>query len=63
VACRKELMFPEDEMFTISDLYQNDTNGFVKVRKKIDYTKIDECIRVQSSLNMGLTNFCISFTY
>ncbi|ORZ17649.1 hypothetical protein BCR42DRAFT_325229 [Absidia repens] len=31
VACRKELKFPEDEMFTISDLYQNDTNGFVKV--------------------------------
>ncbi|KAI8343985.1 hypothetical protein BC941DRAFT_386335 [Chlamydoabsidia padenii] len=31
VACRKELLFPEDEMFTISDLYQNDTNGFVKV--------------------------------
>ncbi|KAI8075020.1 hypothetical protein BC940DRAFT_324238 [Gongronella butleri] len=31
VACRKELLFPEDEMFTISDLYQDDTNGFVKV--------------------------------
>ncbi|KAI8097158.1 uncharacterized protein BX664DRAFT_325678 [Halteromyces radiatus] len=31
VACRKELLFPEDEMFTITDLYQNDTNGFVKV--------------------------------
>ncbi|ORX60601.1 hypothetical protein DM01DRAFT_1332728 [Hesseltinella vesiculosa] len=31
VACRQELAFPEDEMFTISDLYQDDTNGFVKV--------------------------------
>lgn len=31
VACRKYLLFPEEDMFTISDLYQNDTNGFVKV--------------------------------
>lgn len=31
VACRKHLLFPEEDMFTISDLYQNDTNGFVKV--------------------------------
>jgi cell division control protein 24 len=37
VACRKELLFPEDEMFTISDLYQNDTNGFVKVRTHIGF--------------------------
>jgi hypothetical protein len=31
VACRDQLSFPEDDMFTISDLYQDDTNGFVKV--------------------------------
>ncbi|KAI8371750.1 uncharacterized protein BYT42DRAFT_595148 [Radiomyces spectabilis] len=31
VACRNELKFPEEDMFTISDLYQDDTNGFVKV--------------------------------
>ncbi|KAI8876994.1 RhoGEF-domain-containing protein [Backusella circina FSU 941] len=31
VACRDQLLFPEDDMFTISDLYQDDTNGFVKV--------------------------------
>jgi hypothetical protein len=31
VACRQNLLFPEEDMFTISDLYQDDTNGFVKV--------------------------------
>ncbi|ORE23420.1 RhoGEF-domain-containing protein [Rhizopus microsporus] len=31
VACRDKLLFPEEDMFTISDLYQDDTNGFVKV--------------------------------
>ncbi|KAF7721167.1 hypothetical protein EC973_005149 [Apophysomyces ossiformis] len=36
VACRKELAFPEGDMFTISDLYQDDTNGFVKVVNTID---------------------------
>ncbi|KAG0174328.1 hypothetical protein DFQ28_006758 [Apophysomyces sp. BC1034] len=36
VACRNELEFPETDMFTISDLYQDDTNGFVKVVNTID---------------------------
>ncbi|KAI7890473.1 uncharacterized protein EV154DRAFT_538349 [Mucor mucedo] len=36
VACRKDLLFPEEDMFTISDLYQNDTNGFVKVVNTIN---------------------------
>lgn len=31
VACRDQLKFTEDELFTITDLYQDDTNGFVKV--------------------------------
>ncbi|KAI8369846.1 hypothetical protein EDC96DRAFT_552549 [Choanephora cucurbitarum] len=31
VACKHVLLFEEDDMFTISDLYQDDTNGFVKV--------------------------------
>lgn len=31
VGCRDQLKFSEDELFTISDLYQDDTNGFVKV--------------------------------
>jgi cell division control protein 24 len=34
VACRQNLLFPEEDMFTITDLYQDDTNGFVKVNKK-----------------------------
>ena len=34
VACRDQLEFTEDELFTITDLYQDDTNGFVKVKKK-----------------------------
>jgi hypothetical protein len=32
VACRDQLHFAEDTLFTISDLYQNDTNKFVKVQ-------------------------------
>jgi cell division control protein 24 len=42
VACRNDLHFPEEDMFTISDLYQDDTNGFVKVRvlPKIKYNSI-----------------------
>ncbi|CAO3679560.1 unnamed protein product [Rhizopus stolonifer] len=31
VACRDKLSLPEEDMFSISDVYQNDTNGFVKV--------------------------------
>ncbi|CAO3607560.1 unnamed protein product [Cunninghamella blakesleeana] len=31
VACRKQLLFSEEEVFTISNLYVDDTNGFVKV--------------------------------
>ncbi|KAI9016423.1 Dbl homology domain-containing protein [Phycomyces nitens] len=31
VGCRNQLGFTEEDVFTISDLYQDDTNGFVKV--------------------------------
>ncbi|KAI9023830.1 hypothetical protein CLU79DRAFT_718594 [Phycomyces nitens] len=31
VACRDQLHFPEESLFTLTDLWQNDTNGFVKV--------------------------------
>jgi hypothetical protein len=30
VACKKQLDFSESDLFTITDLYSNDTNGFVK---------------------------------
>ncbi|KAF9574043.1 hypothetical protein BGW38_008359, partial [Lunasporangiospora selenospora] len=30
VACRQELQFAESDLFTISELYQDNTNGFVK---------------------------------
>ncbi|KAI7847930.1 hypothetical protein BDC45DRAFT_547368 [Circinella umbellata] len=36
VACRTQLEFPEDDVFTITDLYSNDTNGFVKVVNTIN---------------------------
>ncbi|KAI8148479.1 hypothetical protein BJV82DRAFT_592261 [Fennellomyces sp. T-0311] len=36
VACRDQLKFTEDELFTITDLYQDDTNGFVKVVNTVD---------------------------
>ncbi|KAF9916836.1 hypothetical protein BX616_002666 [Lobosporangium transversale] len=35
VACRQELQFKDEDLFTISELYQDDTNGFVKVIKTI----------------------------
>ncbi|KAG0047081.1 hypothetical protein BKA57DRAFT_449034 [Linnemannia elongata] len=35
VACRQELQFSEENLFTISELYQDDTNGFVKVIKTV----------------------------
>ncbi|KAI9286560.1 hypothetical protein BC943DRAFT_320941 [Umbelopsis sp. AD052] len=36
VACKKELEFSESDLFTITDLYSNDTNGFVKVVNSIN---------------------------
>lgn len=33
VACRNQLSFPEEDLFTIMDLYNDDTNCFVKVNK------------------------------
>ncbi|KAK3812884.1 MAG: hypothetical protein J3Q66DRAFT_285953 [Benniella sp.] len=35
VACRQELQFSEDDLFTIAELYRDDTNGFVKVIKTV----------------------------
>ncbi|KAF9432484.1 hypothetical protein BGZ76_010721 [Entomortierella beljakovae] len=35
VACRTELQFSEEDLFTITELYQDDTNGFVKVIKTV----------------------------
>ena len=31
VTCKTDLMIPEDELFKISELYKDDTNGFVQV--------------------------------
>ena len=31
IACKEELNIPESELFSISELYKDDTNGFVKV--------------------------------
>lgn len=31
VACRQELQFSENDLFSIYELYKDDTNGFVKV--------------------------------
>ncbi|KAK4514635.1 uncharacterized protein ATC70_002236 [Mucor velutinosus] len=36
VACIRDLSIPEEEMFTISDLFQDDTTGFVKVVNTIN---------------------------
>lgn len=34
IACRDQLHFAEDTLFTVTELFQNDTNGFVKVTYK-----------------------------
>lgn len=31
VACRNQLLFKEEQVFTLSDVYKDNTNGFVKV--------------------------------
>ncbi|KAL7319383.1 Guanine nucleotide exchange factor for Cdc42p [Mucor circinelloides] len=36
VACRNQLEFKEEDVFTLSDLYKDNTNGFVKVVNTID---------------------------
>ncbi|KAI8082502.1 uncharacterized protein B0P05DRAFT_468116 [Gilbertella persicaria] len=36
VACRNQLKFNEEDLFTLSDLYKDNTNGFVKVVNTID---------------------------
>ncbi|KAI8640044.1 hypothetical protein BD408DRAFT_404414 [Parasitella parasitica] len=36
VACRNQLDFKEEDLFTLSDLYKDNTNGFVKVVNTID---------------------------
>ncbi|CAO3698847.1 unnamed protein product [Rhizopus stolonifer] len=33
VACRNELELKEEDLFTLSDVYKDNTNGFVKVKK------------------------------
>ncbi|KTW25719.1 hypothetical protein T552_03331 [Pneumocystis carinii B80] len=35
LACRNELGYKDDDLFSISQLYQDDTNGFVKVTKTV----------------------------
>lgn len=35
VACRNQLNFSEDDLFTLSDLFKDNTNGFVKVKQNI----------------------------
>ncbi|KAI9481159.1 MAG: hypothetical protein EXX96DRAFT_481644 [Benjaminiella poitrasii] len=36
VACRNQLQFKEDDLFTLSDLYKDNTNGFIKVINTVD---------------------------
>ncbi|KAI9317440.1 hypothetical protein BX666DRAFT_2154039 [Dichotomocladium elegans] len=37
VACRDHLGMPEDHLFTVSDLFQDNTNGFVKVVNTVSH--------------------------
>ncbi|CAM0141193.1 Guanine nucleotide exchange factor for Cdc42p [Umbelopsis sp. WA50703] len=50
VGCQKELHFSDDDLFTICDLTQDDTNGFVKVvhtvSKILDMMEVEHIIKV-----------------
>ncbi|KAI8375671.1 hypothetical protein EDC96DRAFT_303477 [Choanephora cucurbitarum] len=52
IACRDQLNFPEETLFTVTDLIQNDTNGFVKVvntvKRVLDLLEQKEIIEVIS---------------
>ncbi|KAI8373049.1 uncharacterized protein BYT42DRAFT_616235 [Radiomyces spectabilis] len=53
LACRDKLHFSEDSLFTVTDLYQNDTNGFVKVvntlKRILDLLEHEGIISIRSS--------------
>ncbi|CAO3657680.1 unnamed protein product [Mucor hiemalis] len=59
IACRDQLHFAEETLFTLSDLYQNDTNGFVKVvntvKRILDLLEDKEIISVPSIAESTLT--------
>lgn len=44
VACKDQLEFTEDQLFTITDLYQDDTNGFVKVTSSSSSLFVFHCL-------------------
>lgn len=50
VACRNDLKFPEEDMFTITNLFSDDTNGFVKVKH---FAFIYKLSLLNASLNVG----------
>ncbi|GAA5810275.1 hypothetical protein MFLAVUS_003695 [Mucor flavus] len=59
IACRDQLHFAEDTLFTVTELFQNDTNGFVKVvntvRRILDMLEENGTISVQSMKESALT--------
>ncbi|KAI7894005.1 uncharacterized protein EV154DRAFT_499888 [Mucor mucedo] len=59
IACRDQLLFSEDSLFTVTELYQNDTNGFVKVvntvKRILDLLEEKGTISVKSIKESALT--------
>ena len=55
IACKNELQLGSDEVFTISELYKDDTNGFVKVWFSVYSRKL-------SSGETLLTRYCVRFS-
>ncbi|KAI8340002.1 hypothetical protein BC941DRAFT_419159 [Chlamydoabsidia padenii] len=62
VACRQQLLFPEEELFTVSDLYVDDTNGFVKVVNTVH--KLLQLLEDKGLISSPCTNqeACLSTT-
>ncbi|ORX42930.1 hypothetical protein DM01DRAFT_1212359 [Hesseltinella vesiculosa] len=54
VACRRQLLFAEDELFTVTDLFIDDTNGSVKVVHTID--KILQILQDRGIIQPCVTN-------
>ncbi|KAI8983502.1 hypothetical protein BDB01DRAFT_835597 [Pilobolus umbonatus] len=54
VACRNQLKFKEEEVFTVSDLYKDNTNGFVKVVNTIEM--ILQLLEDKGVISLGSSN-------
>jgi cell division control protein 24 len=48
VACKQELLIPDEDIFSISEMYKDDMNGFVKIMKTVSL--VTEIVYSRSSI-------------